>query len=444
MKTFLHLIATLAWATYGECAGLSFLTLGDWGGAALEEDSKPYHQNVIDVAKAMDKSATQTNAKFIVNTGDNFYWCGIQNITDMQVAKDWLEPYAAASLQVPWYGVLGNHEYGYNASAQLDLAKHYKNWIMDARYYTRRLSLSADQHASFIFLDTNPCISEYRADKSSGWDPCSSQYPTCSLSGGKDDFEGPCLFHDHIITQDCTAQFTWFKKALAAVPRGDWLIVVGHHAADEIDVEDFATEMQKHGFDLYLNGHIHALTHYQVDGSGAYVTSGAGSLVITHDQKGGTPAKDRVHSKANGLDAETLATVPYGANASAGRGGHTYSSVFNAKRSGFTQHTFNDDYTVLTTQFVATDGSIIHEFNVTKGQDPGPSPPVPTPPGPPAPAGSCCYYHSATCANGAVCCSSSARSYSSQSSCKKYGKAHHCVWSGTQCVVKSSQNTTHT
>ena len=37
------------------------------------------------------------------------------------MATDWLDSYKAASLQVPWYNVLVNHEYGYNVTAQLGL-----------------------------------------------------------------------------------------------------------------------------------------------------------------------------------------------------------------------------------------------------------------------------------------------------------------------------------
>merc|ERR1712127_858930 len=66
---------------------LSFITLGDWGGAALEEPTKPYSKNVQDVATAMATSAQKNNVKFIVNTGDNFYWCGIQNVSDFQIEK---------------------------------------------------------------------------------------------------------------------------------------------------------------------------------------------------------------------------------------------------------------------------------------------------------------------------------------------------------------------
>lgn len=97
--------------------GYSFITLGDWGGAALEEPSKPYSKNVQEVSgialcpptalrvvlAAMASSAEKNSIKFVVNTGDNFYWCGIQNVTDFQVQKDWIEPFQQSkALQVPW------------------------------------------------------------------------------------------------------------------------------------------------------------------------------------------------------------------------------------------------------------------------------------------------------------------------------------------------------
>ena len=65
-----------------------------------------------------------------------------------------------------------------------------------------------------------------------GWDPCSPEFPTCDPVN-----EGACHFHENILSQDCPAQFAFFKKALAAAPKSDWLIVVGHHPIEEVDVE---------------------------------------------------------------------------------------------------------------------------------------------------------------------------------------------------------------
>lgn len=83
----------------------SFLTLGDWGGAALGGQDK---QNVYAVAGAMAKLASTAPPQFILNTGDNFYWCGIMNSTDPQIEVDYVLPYAASSIaRLPWYSVLG-------------------------------------------------------------------------------------------------------------------------------------------------------------------------------------------------------------------------------------------------------------------------------------------------------------------------------------------------
>ncbi len=139
----------------------------------------------------MAKIAQVTKPSFVLNTGDNFYWCGIQNSTDSQIKADWLDPYADVSLQIPWYSILGNHEYGYNVDAQLELPSLYPNWVMDARYYTRRIPMDASKgiYLSFIFLDTSPCISGYRSSNPNNWDPCMTSYPTCSPTNTDDDFE---------------------------------------------------------------------------------------------------------------------------------------------------------------------------------------------------------------------------------------------------------------
>lgn len=331
----------------------SFLAVGDWGGASLDQQA---YDNVYAVAAEMIKTATQTSPKFILGTGDNFYWCGIQNTSDFQVPIDWTKPYTNAAIDLDWYQVLGNHEYGYNVSAQIDLANTLPRWIMDDRYYTKRIqanSSSSSVNISFIFLDTSPCVSAYRASNPSGWDPCSSQYPTCSQDSTDDDFEGPCYFHENILTQNCTEQFEWFKQQLNAVPSDDWLIVVGHHPIDEADVEDFTTALQKRGFGIYFNGHVHALQQYTLDYKGAYVTTGAGSLVNTVDQTHPTTV-----AKLNGEDINNL-----GATASAD---HSYQTIFSSKTAGFNLNTFSADFSSLQVQYISYTGQVIHTFNVYK------------------------------------------------------------------------------
>lgn len=56
-------------------ASYSFVSIGDWGGAQL---GGQYTINVDSVAAQMASTAASVNAQFLINTGDNFYWCGIQ------------------------------------------------------------------------------------------------------------------------------------------------------------------------------------------------------------------------------------------------------------------------------------------------------------------------------------------------------------------------------
>jgi len=152
--------------------------------------------------------------------------------------------------------------------------KRNSNWHMPARYYTERLQLTDGSHLTLLFLDTSPCISDYRNSNPAYWDPCSTTYPSCAIGNGDDDFEGTCLFHQNIVSQNCQTQYSWLQSTLATIPADDWLVVVGHHPIDEVDVADMTTLIQKRGFSLYLNGHTHYLSQYKLDGSGAYITTG--------------------------------------------------------------------------------------------------------------------------------------------------------------------------
>merc|ERR1719398_16620 len=144
---------------------------------------------------------------------------GVWNTSDSQFNTDFEDVYTQQALMVKWYSVLGNHDYGFNPQAQVEYVSPNANrWVMDARYYSRRVLVSGTQYITFIFLDTNPCVSAYRADDPSGWDPCGSSYPSPS----------DCQFHQNVMAQSCTTQYNWLKETVATIPKGDWIIGVGH------------------------------------------------------------------------------------------------------------------------------------------------------------------------------------------------------------------------
>ena len=332
---------------------VNILSLGDWGSASLGG----YHlRNAENTAHAMTTYASEYNPKLVLNTGDNFYYCGNQNTSDPQISDDYVNLFG--NLSLPWYNALGNHDYGFNPAAQLELNQTIPQWIMDDRYYHRRVVLSNTDSSTdssialnIIVLDTNPCVNDYRGEDREKWDPCGTQYPTCSPVAGE------CMFHENIIEQDCKAQLDWFNATLSDIPHNEWIFVIGHHKADEIDAEDFQSILNSSRVHLYLNGHNHNLEHYSIDGEPKYITTGAAGMVIIGNN-GKTNVK--LHDESTQFKYKK----------------HEVKSVWSKIVTGFTTHTFIDSGTKVRTDFWDVNQHILHSFtiainskNVTNGKN---------------------------------------------------------------------------
>jgi hypothetical protein len=303
---------------------LNFISVGDWGGAALGG----YHlKNAQNVALSMYKIANITSSKFIINTGDNFYYCGIQNTTDPQITEDYTSLFA--NIDLPWYNSLGNHDYGFKPEAQLELSKIIKNWIMDDRYYWHKL-IYDEATINLIALDTNPCINDYRGNDRAKWDPCNYEFPTCGPNPGE------CFFHENIIAQQCKPQLLWLKDAISKIPKNEWIIIYGHHPAQEINAEDFQSLLDNPNIHLYLNGHVHSLQHYSINGNAKYITTGAGSMVVP--------------------DADLHLKVP--------TKNKNVNEIWGKPITGYTTHTIIGNK--LTTHFRDGNNNIVYSFDVVK------------------------------------------------------------------------------
>ena len=330
---------------------ISILSVGDWGSAALGG----YHlRNAQNTADAMKIYASEYKPKLVLNTGDNFYYCGIQNTSDPQISADYVELFG--NLSLPWYNALGNHDYGFNPDAQLELNQTIPQWIMDNRYYHKRVEFNYNDNdnvnninslndnisiaLNIIVLDTNPCVNDYRGDDRKKWDPCSIQYPLCSPVAGE------CMFHENIINQSCKTQLDWFNNTLSNIPPTEWVFVIGHHKADEIDAEDFQSLLGSNRVNLYLNGHNHNLEHYSIDGEAKYMTTGAGGMVII-GSNGNSNVK--LHEESPEFKHRN----------------HDFKSMWSKITTGFSSHTFIDKGTKVKTEFWDINQNILYVFTVS-------------------------------------------------------------------------------
>ena len=168
--------------------------------------------------------------------------------------------YSHPELQIPWYPILGNHEYRGNTQAVLDYSKVSRRWQMPARYYSK---VFADDSTSLriVFLDTTPLIDKYHQD--------TEDYPS-------------------VRKQKIQKQLVWLEKELNQA-KEDWVVVVGHHpiyadtSKDTVERADMQrrvdTILRRHHVNMYICGHIHNFQHFHFPDSPIdYVVNSAASL----------------------------------------------------------------------------------------------------------------------------------------------------------------------
>lgn len=260
-KILLSIIAILTFAQglmaqeidYSQYAGkLNFFVCNDMGRNGYY-DQKP-------IAELMGQMAENIGIECVVAAGDIHHFWGVESTQDPLWRTNYEDIYTHPELMLPWYPILGNHEYRGNTQAVLDYAKVSRRWMMDGRYYTKVLHGDSTT-VRLVLIDTTPLIDSYRLESETYPDACK---------------------------QDIDAQLEWIDRTLASATE-DWVIVIGHHPlyADTPKSESERTDMQrrllpilkKHKVDMYINGHIHNFQQiHKKDVKFEMVTNSAASL----------------------------------------------------------------------------------------------------------------------------------------------------------------------
>ncbi len=134
-----------------------FIAMGDTGEGNAGQ---------IAVAAAVQSTCAAETCDFVMLLGDNIYDSGVSSVTDPQWMTKFEGPYAALSL--PFYPVLGNHDYGgvLFGSDQGGLGNEFDKgsiavaytasstrWTLPATFHTFQLD-----HVGFVMLDTNSIL----------------------------------------------------------------------------------------------------------------------------------------------------------------------------------------------------------------------------------------------------------------------------------------------
>ncbi len=198
-------------------------------------------------------SADYYNISFVLSLGDNFYPDGVSDDTDPQWESTFRQVYNSPSLDVPWFSILGNHDYHLNPDAQIAFSHRDSRWRMPGHYYRQSFG---DGLLDIFFIDTI-------------WIAPNMSNNTF-ISDAESKFQ---------------EQLDWLSDSLSRVSdSSSWKIVVGHYELYSIGENGDSSVMisalenilVKYGVDVYLCGHEHTLQHlvhrgiqYYISGNGA-------------------------------------------------------------------------------------------------------------------------------------------------------------------------------
>jgi tartrate-resistant acid phosphatase type 5 len=241
------LICSLLIVSKADTDTLTFFSIGDWGEVNSDQAK---------VAGQMSAWAQKTIPQFIISVGDNFYDDGVSGVDDPQWKTTFEGVFDSTPLKpVPWFAVLGNHDYHQSPEAQIEYTHVSKGkWNMDAHYFSRNMTLGS-KTVKFVYFD-------------SIWFA-----PTHSKHTPVTDPE-----------EKYAEQRTWLEEELKSGVNFDWLIAISHYPVfskgdgDDPDMQSAVQDLfELYNVDLYLSGHDHTLQHL-VNRHVHYVISGNGAL----------------------------------------------------------------------------------------------------------------------------------------------------------------------
>lgn len=143
---------------FSDSAVVRFFVIGDWGaGSKIQQD----------VAKQMAQKSNLEKTQFVISTGDNIYPNGVSSVDDKQWETKFRDIYK--NLNLPWYSVLGNHDYRGDPDAQVAYSKQNSLWNMPARYFQYSKEVDAATSIDFFCLDTQAITENIDVEKQISW-----------------------------------------------------------------------------------------------------------------------------------------------------------------------------------------------------------------------------------------------------------------------------------
>eukprot|EP01041_Mallomonas_annulata_P003151 gene3151-6201_t len=229
----------------------NFMLTGDWGWNSYNQTLTAYQMGVY---------SWLISAEFVIALGDNFYNDGVTNTTDPLWYRAFHNVYTSKYLQIPWFPVLGNHDYHGNVSAQVErTALDNGVWTMPDKYYYYNYEIPGGGILCIVYIDT--CLI----------DP--SAHDTEAIYSNPNWEQ---LRQDHL---------DWIEDVLAEQNKtATWLLVAGHYPVYSVGdsgdnqnmIDNLLPIMKNSGVHAYICGHDHNHQHIYKDNFHFFVDGAGG------------------------------------------------------------------------------------------------------------------------------------------------------------------------
>ena len=184
---------------------LRFMFIGDYGWRG---------SNLTAVGNEMSKwtLSNEIKASFVVCLGDNFYSDGVKSVYDSQWNDTFHSTFHHASLtNIPFYAILGNHDYHQVPQAEIDYYYLHKNstnaierrWTMPDHNYTVIYEFDNNTTLQVVFIDT-------------------------SILAVKETEETDINGKWEVTPETKMNHLKWIDETLR-ISTADWLVVAGHY-----------------------------------------------------------------------------------------------------------------------------------------------------------------------------------------------------------------------
>lgn len=212
---------------------IDIILIGDWGKSST---ALPL------ISEQMGFVANYLAVDFICTLGDNFYESGVSSVDD-PVWNVYHDNFNQASLQIPWYVSLGNHDHYGNVQAQVDFTELDSRWYLPTQFYAEHFPIPGGSDSLGLLAIDSHIL--------------------------KDDPQemGQIDFIDDFLEND---QSKW-KIIIGHHP----LYSYGHHGENASLKGTLENRLYENEIDMYVSGHDHDMQHIKTNGYTHFFISGS-------------------------------------------------------------------------------------------------------------------------------------------------------------------------